>query len=274
MRVVASLIILSFLRTCGASYPVPRAAIVLTNGNDGTQLLELFKVQVNRRLDLPEEDQRHYEQMLQQALSDAGLRDLKPQYVVLVDRNPLTQAVMIFWKSLGDRFVFIGASPASTGRPGQFEHFETPTGVFDHTVDNPDFRAEGTRNEFGILGYGRKGMRIYDFGWLNAPKGWGNRAESVMRLQMHSTDPDLLETRLGSIQSKGCIRVPASFNTFIDHYGVLDADYERAIAAGKSFFVLNPERQPTRWSGRYLIIVDSQRRERPSWSPSPVARTR
>jgi hypothetical protein len=189
---------------------------------------------------------------------------------VLVDRNVFVQAVMIFWTSGSGDFLLIGASPASSGKPGRYEHFETPTGVFDHTVDNPDFRAEGTRNELGILGYGRKGMRIYDFGWLNAPKGWGDGAQSVMRLQMHATDPDLLERRLGSAQSKGCIRVPATFNTFIDHYGILDAEYERAIAAGKKFFVLTSTREPTPWSGQYLVVVDSTRQNRPSWSPSPL----
>lgn len=48
-----------------------------------------------------------------------------------------------------------------------------------------------------------------------------------MRLQMHATDPDLLERRLGSAQSKGCIRIPASLNRLIDCYGVLDAEYKR-----------------------------------------------
>jgi hypothetical protein len=38
--------------------------------------------------------------------------------------------------------------------------------VFEHTLDNPDFRAEGTVNEFGIRGYGTKGMRIFDFGCM------------------------------------------------------------------------------------------------------------
>jgi hypothetical protein len=39
-----------------------------------------------------------------------------------------------------------------------------PLGVFEHSLDNPDFRAEGTRNEFGICGCGRKVVRVYDFG--------------------------------------------------------------------------------------------------------------
>lgn len=70
-------------------------------------------------------------------------------------------------------------------------------------------------------------------------------------------------------QSKSCIRIPASLNDFIDRYGILDADYERALAEGKKLWVLHKERTPTPWSGRYLVIVDSGRTERPAWSPAP-----
>jgi hypothetical protein len=31
-------------------------------------------------------------------------------------------------------------------------------------------------------------------------------------------------------------------NEFIDRYGILDLDYEQAMAAGKSFWVLQPDR--------------------------------
>jgi len=199
-------------------------------------------------------------------------KELSPQYVVLVDRNPFIQAVAIYWMAPDGTFHFIGASPASTGKPGSFDHFITPTGVFEHTVANPDFRAEGTRNENGILGYGRKGMRVYDFGWQQAERGWGREGEATMRLQMHATDPELLERRLGTIQSKGCIRIPAALDTFIDRHAILDADYKQAIAAGQTFYVLSGAREPSPWSGRYLVIVDTGRTSRPSWSPLPGKR--
>jgi len=246
----------------------------LRSGTDvvqqGTRLVAIYEQQVDRRLNIPVEEQSRYAELLSDSLTNVGLKDVNSQYVVLVDRNAFVQAAMIFWKSTGGEFRFIGASPASTGKPGQFEHFETPTGVFDHKLENPDFRAEGTRNEFGILGYGRTGLRVYDFGWVKAPKGWGDKKESVMRFQLHATDPEILEPRLGSIQSKGCIRIPATMNAFIDHYGILDANYERAIAAGKSFWVLAANREPTPWSGRYLVVVDTERQARPPWSLSPL----
>lgn len=246
------------------------SSVACNAAEDGTFLRSFYSEQVSRRVTVPDAEQRHYGALLADALAEAGLSDVAPQYFVLVDRSEFVQAVMVFWKSPEGDFLLIGASPASTGKPGQFDHFVTPARVFDHTVDNLDFRAEGTRNEFDILGYGLKGMRVYDFGWINAPRGWGDGHESVMRLQLHSTDPDILEPRLGSIQSKGCIRIPATLNTFIDHYGILDKEYEREMANGRTFWVLSPDREPTPWSGRYLVVVDSMRQERPSWSPSPL----
>jgi len=236
---------------------------------DATELATLFRAQVDRRVEVPVAEQRRYAALLAQALAEAGFDHLDAHYVVLVDRNALVQTAMIFWKSDSDEFRFIGASQASSGQPGRFEHFETPLGVFPHTLENLDFRAEGTRNEFGVLGYGRKGLRVYDFGWVQAPRGWGDGHQSVMRLQLHSTDPELLEPRLGSVQSKGCIRISASLNRFIDHYGILDAEYDRALAAGRSLWVLSPDREPTPWSGQFLVVVDTGRSRRPVWSPRP-----
>ena len=231
---------------------------------DGTSLAQNYSEEVSPRLTVPAAEQEDWALLISKLL--AG-KDLAPQYLVLVDRNPLIQAVAIYWMAPDRTFRFIGASPASTGKPGRFDHFITPTGVFEHSIANPDFRAEGTPNENGILGYGRKGMRVYDFGWQQAERGWGGGGESTMRLQMHATDPRLLQIRLGTIQSKGCIRIPASLDTFIDRHGILDADYEQAMAAGQIFWVLPKTREPTPWSGRYLVVVSTDQASRPPWSP-------
>jgi hypothetical protein len=231
---------------------------------DGTSLAQNYAREVRPRLTVPDAEQNTWALLLSTLLAD---KDLAPQYVVLVDRNPFIQAVTIYWMAPDRTFHFIGASPASTGKPGSFDHFNTPTGVFEHTVANPDFRAEGTRNENGILGYGRRGMRVYDFGWQQAERGWGFAGKATMRLQMHATDPERLEIRLGTIQSKGCVRIPATLNTFIDRHAILDADYEQAMARGQTFWVLSQTREPTPWSGRYLVIVDTERTSRPPWSP-------
>jgi hypothetical protein len=257
---------------CAAVLLQPIRARVDFTTNDGTVLAPLFAQQVDRRLSLPESEQDLYAELLAKRLATKDMDDA--QYVIIVDRNPFVQAAMIYWMSPDQVFHLIGASPVSTGKPGRFEHFVTPTGVFEHTVDNPDFLAEGTRNEFGIRGYGRAGMRVYDFGWQIAQKGWGGGGESTMRLQMHATDPDLLEQRLGTRQSEGCIRIPATLNTFIDRYGILDGDYEKAMAAGASFWVLSKERKATPWSGKYLVVVDTERTHRPAWSPLRVKPSR
>lgn len=235
--------------------------------SDGTALASVYAQEVDRRLNIPESEQLAYGELLAEKL--AAERSADAQYVVLVDRNKFVQAAMIYWLSSDQTFHFIGASPVSTGKPGKFDHFVTPTGVFEHTLANPDFLAEGTRNEFGIRGYGRKGMRVYDFGWQTAQRGWGRGGEGELRLQMHATDPDLLERKLGTPQSKGCIRIPATLNAFINHYGILDGDYEREMALGTAFWVLSKARTPTPWSGRLLVVVDTGRTARPAWSPLP-----
>lgn len=229
----------------------------------------LYRTRVDRRLDVPVAEVQRYAGLAADALAAAGVPLVQPQYVAVVDRDPNIQVFFLFWYSAQGEFHWVGASPVSTGRPGSFDHFQTPLGVFDHTTANPDFRAEGTRNSNGIRGYGVKGMRVYDFGWQRVPKGWGDGAVSDMRLQMHATDPDLLERRLGSAQSKGCIRIPASLDRLLDHYGVLDADYEQALRNGRSLWVLDAQREPVADPGRYLIVVESGRAERTRWAPAP-----
>jgi len=246
------------------------AAVRGLAADDGTQLARAYAAEVDKRLDLPDTEQRQYGAMIPQLLAPK-LPDPKktaPQYVVLVDRSEFVQAAMIYWLGPDRQAHFIGASPVSTGRPGTFDHSKTPTGVFEHTLANPDFRAAGTKNENGIRGYGIKGMRVYDFGWQQAIKGWRYKDEFDLRLQMHATDP-ILERRMGTPQSKGCVRIPASMNVFIDRHAILDADYDATLAQGQSLWVLPKDRAQTPWSGRYLIVVDSGRTERPAWSPLP-----
>lgn len=229
---------------------------------DGRGFAAIYAAEVDRRLEVPLAEQSAYAALLPALEGDA-------QFVALVDRSPFIQAFLLFWVDSPGRPHFIGASPVSTGRPGRFDYFETPLGVFAHTLDNPDYRALGTRNSLGIRGYGVKGMRVYDFGWVRQKKGWGNGEEIEMRLQMHATDPRLLEPSLGKPRSKGCIRIPATLNTLLDRFGILDADYQRAAKEGRRHFTLRPDWQPTTWSGRFLVIVDTARTERPPWSPQP-----
>ena len=233
---------------------------------DGCQMVAIFARDVDSHLEIPEQDQKLYASHLNAALDQHSLELDHSQFVLLVDRNSFVQTVFVYWISESQEYVFIGAAPVSTGKPGRFDYSETPLGVFAHSIDNPDYRALGTKNELGIRGYGVKGMRVYDFGWVETRLGWGAPRQGLIRLQMHATDPDHLERFLGTARSKGCVRIPASLNTLIDRYGLLDADYEKALQEGHRPFVLLASRNPTPWSGRYLVVVDSGRTEPPAWS--------
>jgi len=236
---------------------------------------DVFARSVTRRLNVPAVEQRAYGERLQQALVQKELGNLSGEYVVLVDRNENVQALFIYFRAApSDAWQMIGASPVATGRPGQFDHFITPLGVFEHTPGNMDFRAEGTMNQNGIRGYGGHDMRIFDLGWAQGERGWGKGGMSQMRFQMHATDPDKLEPILGIRHSKGCVRIPASLNVFLDHYGILDRDYEALVADGRSLWVLHSDRVATPWAGRYIVVVDSQRKARPAWSPAPSSKVR
>jgi hypothetical protein len=236
-----------------------------------------FEREVDRRLDLPPADQQRYLTLLAQTLVDAAppgplLPDPSPQAFVLVDRSPQVQAAFIVLRRPGGAWFWLGATAVSTGKVGSYEHFRTPLGVFAHTLENPDFRAEGTFNENHIRGYGLRGRRVFDFGWQLAERGWGAGGNSLMRFQMHATDPTRLEARLGGVASEGCIRIPATLNVFLDRHGLLDADYEQALAAGEPLWLIKPGRPLIPWPGRWLVIVDSLAAERPAWSPLPGAK--
>ncbi|WP_346426562.1 L,D-transpeptidase [Achromobacter mucicolens] len=229
-------------------------------------VMQSFALRVAPALTVPADEQVRYASLALGMLQEAGIGLLGSQYALVVDRDPHVQAVIVYWLPAGGLPIYVGASPVSTGRIGQFDHFETPTGVYAHTLANPDFRAQGTKNANGILGYGAKGMRVYDFGWQQAVRGWGKGGLSTMRLQMHATDPVLLEPKLGTPQSKGCIRIPATLNRLLDSFGLLDADYELAADLIAPPWVLQPGRTPALGAGRYLIIVDTGRDSRPGWA--------
>ena len=231
-----------------------------------------FERDVTARLMPPPADVAAYTQRLQAALDEAHIDIAAPQFVLLVDRSANVQAALLYQGSTTTGWTLVGAAPVSTGLPGRYEHFTTPLGVYDHSLSNPDFRAEGTKNKLGFRGYGRKGLRIFDFGWVPSPRGWGDGAMGELRLQMHATDADLAENQLGSAQSEGCVRIPATLNDFIDRYGLLDKDYLRAKADGAALWVLRRDMTPTATPGRYLVVVDSLATVRPAWSPAPKSR--
>ncbi len=178
------------------------------------------------------------------------------QYCVYVDRNPSRQMIFVF---LFDWFIkrvnFIGADRISTGNPKPKGHFLTPTGVFENTVQNFGYRALGTKNNRGWRGLGEKGARVWDFGWQKTDY---KKEKRDIRLLLHATDPVYGEKRLGTIDSKGCIRISGKLNKFLDYYGILDKDYYENNKSLKAIsWLLRPNFQPIAFAGKYLLVSDS-----------------
>ncbi len=192
-------------------------------------------------------------------IAASGLPIDRPQLLVAVDRNPKVQQMRLILARPQGEWDDLGGTKVSTGQVGRYDYFLTPTGVFLHTDAILDWRAEGTFNEHRVRGLGESGMRVWDFGWQCAERGWRSRMRiSRMRLLLHATDPDSFAPRLGRAASKGCIRIPEAMDRFLDRHGVLDANYEEAAQRNPRFqVVLLPDRTPTPLAGNALVVVDS-----------------
>ena len=193
------------------------------------------------------------------AVAEAGQSIDRAQLLVVVDRNPRVQELRIIMAEPDQPWQVVGGSRVSTGQAGRRDYYITPVGVFLHTDAILDYRAQGTFNENHIRGLGLKGMRVWDFGWHWATKGWRSDKEGGdIRLLMHATDPEYLEQRIGRPASEGCVRVPAPVNRFMDRHGVLDLDYERAAVDDIRYrALLLPDRTPTPLAGEALVVIDS-----------------
>jgi hypothetical protein len=188
----------------------------------------------------------------------------RAQILVVVDRNPGVQQLRLVLARSDAPWQDLGGGKVSTGESDRRGYYVTPTGVFPHTDLILDWRAAGTFNAQHIRGLGRKGMRVWDFGWQEAARGWGTQEQGEIRLLMHATDPDYLEQRLGHPASKGCVRIPDAMNRFLDRHGILDADYARAAPLDRRFAaLLLPDRAPTPLAGDMLVVIDSADQTRP-----------
>ena len=129
---------------------------VSANNEDGTSLVLTFQHDVDMRIELPQEAQVQYAELLEDTLNKASTSIEVSQYVMLVDRNPNVQVIFLYWLdalSSSDRWRFIGASPVSTGRPGRFDHFITPLGIFAHTLKNKvEQKVQRINSAFAAMG--------------------------------------------------------------------------------------------------------------------------
>jgi len=188
---------------------------------------------------------------------------LGSQYFLYVDRNPAMQTIFVcFYDAAAGRVELLGYDLVSSGdiRRGA-DYFETPTGVFEHVLENFDYRALGTPNAEGWRGLGEKDSRVWDFGYQPGMKTYKTgTTRSQLRLLLHATDPVAGEERLGRIDSKGCIRISKGLNYFLDIHAVLDGHYEEWAKTKPANWLLRKERKPVSLPGRYLVVGDSAER--------------
>jgi hypothetical protein len=199
-----------------------------------------YQALVDRQLQVPDNEVLIYGGLAESEM--AGQREtlVGPQYMLVVDSCPSVQAAFLFWRLLPGRYELIGASPASTGNPEQAGCMQTPQGVFAQA------EVEYAR---------RLTSRVYDFGMHRARKG-ATGGFAPLRLQARAaTGPT--GALLGTPQSDGCILLPPGLVAFLDQFGVLDAARNGA---------LTPSGEALPFAGRYLVVVDSERDERPEWA--------
>ncbi|WP_137125300.1 hypothetical protein [Roseomonas sp. HF4] len=253
-RVRAGALLLLVAACAAPTPPLPAAGTA-----EAARLRAAMLAEVPRAAVPPEALAQRWIALARAALAVEGLRPGPAELALLVDRAPAVQRVALLLMRAEGPWEVLAAAPASTGRSGRRGYFLTPTGVFVHDGGIPGYRALGTPNAQGIRGLGAAGMRVWDFGWRHAPRGWtGDGSEAPIRFLLHATDPDVLEPRLGSPDSQGCARIGGAMNRFLDRNGVLDADLEpRAATDPRVGALLGPGRTPTTLAGRMLIVVDS-----------------
>lgn len=216
---------------------------------------------------ISDEEQATYQATINQLLNSESENNIglqASQFIIIVDRAVKRQvAILTFWDYETKQATIIGFTPVSTGLGNvrkRKDYFFTPTGLFENLPDNPSYRAMGTKNENGIRGLGRKDMRVWDFGWQKARAGWRQNFIIDIRFEMHATDPDYLEQRLGTPQSEGCVRIHQTFNQFLDKYGIIDKNYED-LSKTQKVWVLRKDREPVQLAGKYINVIDTSQKE-------------
>lgn len=188
-------------------------------------------------------------------LEDSKLNKNYSQYFLIVDSSNEKQNLFLaFWdKEINDFSISNHYQKISSGKNNLKQHFITPTGWLEQNKENGSYRALGTKNSNGIRGNGIKNMRVWDFGWQQAYTGWLKNPElRDIRMQMHATDPDFLEQKLGTPASKGCIRVSTELNKFIDENRILDKNLSEI-----NHFSLSKAKNYVIEQGSLLLVINT-----------------
>jgi len=203
-------------------------------------LARRYEAIVDRQLQVPGNESIIYGGLAETEIQGNGDPLDGPQYVLVVDSCPSVQAAFLFWRLLPGRYELIGASPASTGNPERTGGLQTPQGVF------PQADMANAR---------RLVARVYDFG-LHRARRAATGGFAPLRLQARAAT-GRTGALLGTPQSDGSILLPPGLVAFLDQFGVLDAGRGEA---------LTPAGESLPFAGRYLVVVDSERDERPDWA--------
>lgn len=202
------------------------------------EVAEQFERRVATRLRTPKGDEeRLYTCLAELHLLSEQQALIEPQYLLLVDRNPHVQSALLAWRLASGAWKWLGAVPVSTGIPNGDGQAETPRGLFDQSQP----RA------------GDRRPRTYDFRWQRAFQAGAPDGSRSVRLEAADRKR---ERQLGiRCTTDGCILLPASMAEFLDEFGLLDGDEPP-----------QPLRRQVPYRGRYLLIIDSEREDRPDWS--------
>ena len=195
------------------------------------ELARRYRATVREQIEVSDADAWIYGGLAETELAGAPGVSVAPQYMLVVDSCPSVQAAFLFWRLVPGDFELLGASPVSTGLPQRPGCMATPCGVFAHAQE----------------GRGQGAGRVYDFGVQRARRSTGGFAP--LRLQARSAQGTGV-ARLGTQQSDGCVLLPPSLIAFLDAEGVLDGGARGVLP----------------FAGRHLVVVDSERDDRPDWA--------
>lgn len=234
------------LGAAAACLPLPGLARIVYTPHE---LREQYRREVSPRLAMPADEVRLYGGIAELQLYNVGHALVAPQYLLVIDGNPYVQAAMLFWRLLPGSYELVGASPVSTSAPTA-DGPGTVQGLFEQ---EPDDKVDASC----VRSCGRGRQRIYDFDRQPPNQGLAARGASDLRVQVRGADRRA-QHRLGAPSPDGCILLPASLISFLDEYGILDD-----AAPGRV------QRHVLPYRGRHLMLVDSEREERPEWSPAP-----
>jgi len=221
------------------------------------RLKEVFAQRIRSKIEIDQDYQKRIFEDALEKLEKALVSE--SQYFLYVDRSPSKQIIFVcFFDKEKKEILEIGRDRVSTGNPRHKGYFLTSLKMFKNTIDHLGYRADGTKNKRGWRGLGRRNSRVWDFGWQETDK---NSQIFKIRFLMHATDPDYGESQLGKPVSRGCLRISAKLNEFLDQYGLIDRDYERNKHLQKVQRLLRKDRTPVFYQGEYLIVGDSSKQE-------------